>query len=104
MARYMIDNVQSPIDFSDAYIVPRVLQNCKNLLMTYMGEVPYDRYRGFNRRLLDLPIEELNANLAEELDRVMLWEPNVEVVSCKAYLDKDMETIIECEIYINEEG
>lgn len=86
MAKYQIDNIPSPIDFQESEIVKRTLQNAKNLLMCHMGEVPYDRYRGFDPALYDLPIEELRTELLPELDRVMMWEPDVEVVKAEATL------------------
>ena len=52
MAQYIIDNQPAEIGFeirNDNR--SRILQNCKNLLMTRMGEVPYDRYRGFDPAL-----------------------------------------------------
>lgn len=86
MAKYQIDNIQSPIDFQESDIVKRTLQNAKNLLMCHMGEVPYDRYRGFDPALFDLPIGELRNKLLPELDRVMMWEPDVEVLEAEATL------------------
>ena len=86
MARYQIDNVASPIDFQESNIVMRTLQNAKNLLMCQMGEVPYDRYRGFDPALYDLPIDEFREQLLPELDRAMMWEPDVEVVDAEATL------------------
>ncbi len=86
MARYQIDNIASPIDFQESDIVMRTLQNAKNLLMCQMGEVPYDRYRGFDPALYDLPIDELREALLPELDRVMMWEPDVEVADAEATL------------------
>lgn len=94
MARYQIDNVASPIDFQESNIVMRTLQNAKNLLMCQMGEVPYDRYRGFDPALYDLPIDEFREQLLPELDRVMMWEPDVEVVDAEATL------LVNGEIYI----
>lgn len=86
MAEYQIDNIASPIDFQESDIVMRTLQNAKNLLMCQMGEVPYDRYRGFDPALYDLPIDKLREELLPELDRVMMWEPDVEVVDAEATL------------------
>ena len=86
MARYQIDNIASPIDFQESDIVMRTLQNAKNLLMCQMGEVPYDRYRGFDPALYDLPIDKLREELLPELDRVMMWEPDVEVADAEATL------------------
>ena len=86
MAEYQIDNIASPIDYQESDIVMRTLQNAKNLLMCQMGEVPYDRYRGFDPALYDLPIDKLREELLPELDRVMMWEPDVEVVDAEATL------------------
>ena len=63
MAQYQIDNVAAPIDFQEDDIILRTLQNAKNLLMCHMGEVPYDRYRGFDASLYDLPIDKLREEL-----------------------------------------
>ena len=86
MAKYQIDNIASPIDFQESDAIKRTLQNAKNLLMCHMGEVPYDRYRGFDPALYDLPIGELQSALLRELDLVMMWEPNVEVLEAEATL------------------
>lgn len=88
MAAYQIDNIPSQIDFKLTDPVMRVLQNAKNLLMCKKGEVPYDRSRGFNPALYDLPIDEMRRELMPELDRVMIWEPGVSVVSAEATILK----------------
>ena len=89
MAQYQIDNIASPIDWQEDDIIQRTLQNAKNLLMCRMGEVPYDRYIGLDPNLYDLPIGELRTELLPELDRVMMWEPDVEVVDAEATLLDD---------------
>lgn len=96
MAYYEIDNRPAPIDFELGMDKPvqRTLQNAKNLLMTKMGEVPYDRYRGFDRALMDLPMDKLRARLIPELDRVMMWEPDAEVFDAEATLDENGEIYI----------
>ena len=80
MARYEITNEQKPIEFEGLGEVKRIVQNCKNLLMTRLGEVPFDRLRGFNWALFDLPAEEFRTRLLPEVDRVLLWEPRAEAV------------------------
>ena len=103
MAEYEISNIPGSIDFecnSDA--VKRTVQNAKNLLMCRMGEVPYDLQRGFNPALYDLPLDEMQSRLLPELDRVMLWEANVEVVSAEATLEGG-QTVIRCVIDVNDE-
>ena len=107
MARYRIDNVDYPIDFQETDIVKRALQNAKNLLMCRMGEVPYDRRRGFDPALFDLPLPMLKAELMPELDIIMAEEPDVKVVEADAYLLPNGETyirvILNCTIDDNEE-
>ena len=95
MARYIIDNRPEPVNFeASGDMIARTLQNAKNLLMTQMGEVPYDRLRGFDAALYHLPIDQMRMALLPELDRVMLWEPDVEVVSATATPDANGEIII----------
>ena len=89
MAEYKIDNIPAPIDFQEDDIIGRTIQNAKNLLMCRIGEVPYDRLRGFDQALFDLPLPLLQNELVPELDRVMMWEPDVEVVDATASLMDD---------------
>ena len=94
MARYEIDNIPAPIDFEADGIIQRTLQNAKNLLMCRMFEVPYDRYRGLDPDLFDLPIGQMRTELIPELDRLMTYEPDVEVVDAQAKLLDDGSTYI----------
>lgn len=95
MAQYIITNQPEPIDFEIADNgVARTIQNAKNLLMTHMGEVPYDRMRGFNQALYHLPMDQMQAALLPELDRVMMWEPSAEVVEATATPDENGEIVI----------
>lgn len=103
MAQYKIDNVPSPIDFQESDFILRTLQNAKNLLMCHMGEVPYDRYRGFDASLFDLPIERLREELLPELDRLMMWEPDVEVVDAEATLFGDGSVYIQAIVEVADE-
>lgn len=85
MAQYEITNQGKSIPFeacSDE--VNRVIQNAKNLLMLQMGELPFDRLRGFDMGLYSLPLTEFQAELPREIDRIMMWEPRVTVISATA--------------------
>ena len=107
MAQYQITNQPAPIDFEcNDDIIARTIQNAKNLLMCKMGEVPYDRYRGFNPALFDLPMQQFEERLLPELDRVMLWEPDVEIVGATCDQDENGSIIITAtiEIDIEEQG
>ena len=102
MAQYEITNEPIAIDFEGTRDddVLRTLQNAKNLLMCRMGEVPYDRWRGLNPALFDLPPDEFEEALLPELDRVMSWELDVEVVSATYELNSSGETIIHCVVQV----
>lgn len=103
MARYEIDNRPTPIDFECDMTEPvqRTLQNAKNLLLCKMGEVPYDRLRGFDPSMLDTPMDKLQEQLMPEIDRVMMWEPDVEVIKAEATLDENGEVYIRVILEIN---
>ena len=104
MAQYEITNEPVPIDFENSQeFIPRTIQNAKNLLMCHMGEIPYDRQRGFNTTLYDLPPDEFEEVLMPELDRVMLWEPDVEVASASYKFTEDGRIIIRCVVEIEDE-
>ena len=103
MARYQINNRQEPVVFEIGdNMVARTVQNAKNLLMIQMGEVPYDRLRGFDPALYHLPMEEMRMALLPELDRVMMWEPDVEVASATAKIDDNGEILITVVIEVRE--
>ena len=102
MAQYQITNQPAPIDFEcNDDIIARTIQNAKNLLMCKMGEVPYHRYRGFNPALFDLPMQQFEERLLPELDRVMLWEPDVEIVGATCDQDENGSIIITATIEID---
>ena len=99
---YEIDNLPNGIDFEcNKSPVRRIVQNAKNLLTLRQGEIPFDRQRGFDWRLYDLPIQELRSRLAREIDRVLLWEPKAELVSCRADIEGGV-TVIRCVIDVKE--
>jgi len=101
MARYRITNRQEPIDFENSgNMVARTVQNAKNLLMTQMGEVPYDRLRGLDPALYHLPMEKMRQALLPEMDRVMLWEPDARVVEATATRNENGEIVIACVIEV----
>ena len=102
MAQYQIDNIASPIDFQGDNMLRRTLQNAKNLLMCRMGEVPYDRYRGFDVKLFELPIDQFNTELLPELDRLMTYEPDVEVVSAEGKLLENGQVYISVVLEVND--
>ena len=106
MAEHIIDNDPAEINWHPADIIERTVQNAKNLLMCHMWEVPYDRFRGFDPRLYDLPLPAFQTELLPELDRIMIYEPDVEVVSATSQLRADgtiyIRAVIDVKINENE--
>lgn len=104
MAQYIITNRPEPIDFeiSDDPVA-RTIQNAKNLLMTFMGEVPYDRYRGLDPAIYHLPLDQMQFELMKDLDRIMLWEPDVDIVSATVAQDDEIGSLITVVIDVEEE-
>ena len=103
MARYTITNRPEPIDFECTQDTLRTVQNAKNLLMCRKGEVPYDRLRGFDPAMYALPAAEFAERLLPELDRVMQWEPDCEVVSADFGIEPDGDFIITVTIEVYED-
>lgn len=95
MARYIINNRQDRVEFEIGdNPIARTVQNAKNLLMTQMGEVPYDRLRGFNPALYHLPIDDMRLALLPEIDRMLKWEPDAKAVSATAEYVEGGEVLI----------
>ena len=102
MAQYVVTDAPGAIDFEcDSDFTMRTLQNVRNLLLCRKGEVPFDRLRGLDPALFDMPLNEAEEALLPELDRVMLWEPDAEVVSAELEADGD-RMIIRCVVEIAE--
>jgi len=103
MATFTIDNTPEPIVFEDGTAAEQTIRNCKNLLMCMMGEVPYDRLRGFDPALFDLPLERFRERLLPELDRVMAWECDAEVLAADCETGNDGRIRITVTIEIEDE-
>lgn len=106
MAQYIITNEPEEVNFEIGDdIIARTIQNCKNLLMTRMGEVPYDRFRGFDPAIFNTPMQSFMTALLPELDRLMEYEIDAEVVEATATLDERGEARIRMVVEIDiEEG
>jgi hypothetical protein len=99
VALYEISNIPGQIDFECRDETKRRVQNAKNLLMCRMGEIPYDRQRGLDQRIYDLPLNDAREALLPEIDRLLLWEPGVEAVSATAEIENGVmviRAVIEC--------
>jgi len=88
---YEITNEGAEIDFEipPEYEETRILQNVHNLLMTRKGEVPFDRERGFDHGIYDLPAERAEEELVPECVRVLLWEPRATLIDASGEWKED---------------
>lgn len=105
MAQYSINNIPGTINTEcGADRTRRILQNCKNLLMCRMGEIPYDRMRGLNPAIFHLPLPIVNEKILPEVDRILAWEPRAVAVKASAERDNNGDTIITVVVDIKNEG
>ena len=98
---YTVTNAQERIEFSPENDVERVLQNVKNLLRCKMGEVPFDRMRGFNPTVMDKPGTEINAAVLREIDRTLMWEPRAKMVKAETEIGEDGHTLIKLTVDVD---
>lgn len=103
MAQYIVNTIPAPIDFENKDPVTRVLQNIKNVLMARVGEIPYARVIGIDPEIYDLPINRAQDRVEEEVSRTIDFEWRASLVSARAYLDENMQTVIEAVVSIEEE-
>lgn len=95
MAQYVITNERTGVDWEcETGTVQRILQNCRNLLITKMGEIPYDRYRGIDMRIIDKPLTEVRDMIEAECDRLMLYEKRAKVISASAYVRDHHDLVV----------
>ena len=102
--RYIVDNIPAPIMTGNKNRTERILQNCKNLIMTMRGEVPFDRLRGLETELHSMSMAKLREKLTRSLDTTLMYEPYAELVSAKCSLQEDGELYIEMVIEIEEDA
>lgn len=103
MARYVISSERETIPFEECDTEEkRILQNAKNLLMLRMGEVPFDRLRGIDPRLFEMPLPQMQEEALPEVDRVLAWEPRVQAESATCRMVGDGEAMVEVVITMTE--
>lgn len=104
MAFYEITTEEAPLDFEvtmESDMLERTLRNAKNLMMCRKGEVPYDRHRGLDPAIFDMPFGEADAVIVPELDRCLLYEPDVEVEDGWIETNENGESVVHCIVEIN---
>lgn len=100
--QYTIDTQSRPLILKPDSEMERVAQNCKNILRTQMGEVPYDRMLGLSPELYSMPVMRMNEIILNEAEMALAFEPRAKVIAARAYQTEKMETVIEVTIEIEE--
>ena len=105
MAQYIINDIPGDINWECSNdFVTRTLQNAKNLLMCRAGEVPYQRNRGIDPAIFDMPTAESQEYLLDEVVRVLGWEPDIDdVVSAEFMFDSAGTCYISAVVEISDE-
>lgn len=65
-------NLSQPISFAPGTVAAEVLQNVRTILATRKGTVPLDRDFGLEWEHVDKPIQLIQAEIIEAVER---WEP-----------------------------
>lgn len=99
---YTISNRPTRIEWEISREPMRTLQNAKNLLCVAKGEVPYSRYRGIDPAIYDMSMGKLNAVIAQEVRRAMMFEPDAEVKAVRTDMSEGY-LIIEVDVEIDDE-
>lgn len=99
---YTINNLRGSIDFETREYYARTLQNAKNLLCTWKGEIPYDRMAGLDPALISLTFPRLQDILLAEVTRALAWEPDVRVVAARARVVELGVLYVEADVTIME--
>lgn len=97
---FTINNLPEPIVIETREFYSRTVQNAKNLLRLWKGEVPYDRMRGLDPALKHMPFAKLQSCIFAEVQRVMRWEPDVNLMAVRTKILDEGELYIEADILV----
>lgn len=97
---FTINNLPEPINIDTREFISRTIQNAKNLLRLWKGEVPYDRMRGLDPALKHMSFSKIQSCIFAEVTRVMNWEPDVRVMAVRTRIVGEGELYIEADILI----
>lgn len=78
-----ISTAQTALDLTAKGYEQRTLANARNLLRLQKGEIPYDRMRGLDPALYDMPITQAQGIILAEVTRVLAWEPDIRVLAAR---------------------
>lgn len=80
MADFYISDA-SPINWRQSGAA-KIAQNCQNLLCTFWHEIAYERSKGMDPEIVDLPLPQAKQKMKAEIYRVLGdYEPRAKILS-----------------------
>ena len=78
-----ISTADSAIDTEASEYRRRTIANAQNLLRLQKGEIAYDRMRGVDPAIYDMPLRQAQSVILPEVARVLAWEPDIRVLAAR---------------------
>ena len=78
-----ISTAATAIDTQASEYVRRTIANAQNLLRLQKGEIAYDRMRGVDPAIYDMPLRQAQSVILPEVARVLAWEPDIRVLAAR---------------------
>lgn len=101
---YLLTANQKPaIDLAPKTTVEEVLQNVRTIITTIKYEIPLDRDFGIDGNVIDMPMQQAQAKLSQEIFRaVRQYEPRAVIESIDFSGDESGRLIPKLEVSISE--
>ncbi len=94
---------QTSIDLAPKTTVEEVLQNVRTIITTVKYQIPLDREFGIDGSVIDLPIQEAEAKLSQEIfQAVRQYEPRAVIESISFSGEDSGKLVPKLEVSINE--
>lgn len=103
---YLLTANQKPtINLAPKTTVEEVLQNVRTIISTIRYEIPLDRGFGINGDVIDMPMQQAQAKLTQEIFRaVRQYEPRAIIESISFTSDASGKMVPKVEVSIRETG
>ena len=105
MSYLLAANQKPAIDFAPKTTVEEVLQNVRTIISTIKYEIPLDRGFGIDGDVIDMPMQQAQAKLTQEVFRaVRQYEPRAIIESISFTGDASGKMVPKVEVSIRETG
>lgn len=105
MSYLLTANQKTAIDFAPKTTTEEVLQNVRTIISTIKYEIPLDRGFGIDGDVIDMPMQQAQAKLTQEIFRaVRQYEPRAIIESISFSGDEPGRLTPKLEVSIRETG